>query len=91
MEQALFMMNNKFVHEMAAAFVAWTLAISEQSDARLAHAFLHILGRHPTAEEKREALEFIDQLNPDPGVDETGAWSAFVRVLFSGNEFMFVE
>ena len=46
----------------------------------------HLLGREATDEECRKGEQFIKEYG-----DEKEAWAAFARVLFSSNEFLYVE
>ena len=55
---------------------------------RTSWMILHILGREAREEEKVRGQKFV--LDYSSG-DERAAWAAFARVLFSSNEFLYVE
>ena len=82
--QSLFLMNSKFMHQSSGAFAKNILSIPE--DQRAAHAIKQILGREASNEEKQRANSFVRDYN-----HEGKAWSAFARVLFSSNEFLYLE
>jgi hypothetical protein len=75
--QALFMMNSTFLQERAAG-------LAKQLGTDVSAAYLRVLGRHPTPEEERSALEYIK------AVGTRGAES-FFRVLLASNEFIYVD
>lgn len=91
------MLNSDFAHKQAALF-ADRLAhkAGTAPDQRIKQAYLHALGRAPAEEELSEARTYIEKLATplkdakvkDP---QRAAWTSYLRVLFSGNEFMFVE
>jgi len=65
--QALFMMNDKFTHEIARTFT--TLLLAEKDEARE-------MGKTKTLSGEKNQL---------------AAWSGLARVIFSSNEFLFVD
>ena len=97
--QALFMMNNKFVHEQADRFAGRLLDSIGDPDARLDRAFIAIFSRRPTSEERTEARDYIEASKPrfsaagrnDDSDQHRAAWSSYLRVLFGSNEFLHVE
>ncbi len=96
--QALFMMNDPFAHEQADKFaVRIALAFADESK-RIDFAFQLAFGRPATKEEIRLGKAFLKQCREDlkqtdiPGEQQVrAALASFCRVLFSGNEFMFVD
>src|SRR5204863_1826951 len=60
--QALFLMNDPFVHEQARKFAARLLAERGDDAARTEWAFLLAFGRPPTAEERRQAEGYLAQV-----------------------------
>ncbi len=80
--QALFLMNNSFVHQQAEAVVKRS---SGTDDGRVAQLFRLVLSRNPDAEEMAMAR---DQLASQP-LDKR--WPALVQALFMLNEFTFVD
>lgn len=98
--QALFMMNDAFVHQHATAF-AQRLLVSEHDDAtRVRTAYERTLGRRPESWEAAESLQFVKQYLQRLGEVRaalaaedraTEAWAALVRTLFACNEFVYVD
>jgi hypothetical protein len=96
--QALYLMNNGFVHEQADHLaVRMGMAYSEPS-ARVGHAYRLLFGREVTPEETTWALQFLRQARLE--LDKTEipldqrnrhAWASLMRVLLSSNEFFFVD
>jgi hypothetical protein len=96
--QALFFMNDPFVHEQAAGFARRVLAAREEECDRIRLAYRMALAREPLDEELREASDFLAryrrQLDADgvpPGNHSRLTWSALARTLFASNEFLFVD
>ncbi len=93
--QALFFMNDPFLHGRAETLADQLTAISDENTA-IDSAYERILSRRPTTAERQDARDLIAQfpsLPTDAGPDVVGrrAWSALVRVLFASNEFLFVD
>ncbi len=96
--QALFLLNDPFVHEQAAAFAERLLREQPDDDARLRWAFALALGRPPRDEERQAAEEFFARLRAvlgdgasDPAALQRQLWESFARVLFRTNEFLYVD
>jgi hypothetical protein len=95
--QALFMMNDKFVHTESIHFASKLLAEKSGADP-IRRAYLLCYGR-PAAEEEvflaRDSIERYAQKLGDMQVPETErpkqALAAYLRVLFASNEFFFVD
>ena len=90
--QALFFLNDPFVHDNAAALAARTQAAGGDPVAGL---FRAVLGRDPSEDEARRATAFVDgyrrRLGPgvaDPAREALAAWA---RVLYGANEFLTVD
>jgi hypothetical protein len=96
--QALFLLNDKFVHAQAQAFAARILDAAPTDAARLRSAFAAALSRPPDPAELDACGRFLadarDRLTASgtasDGVD-ADAWQAFVRALFRLNEFAYVD
>jgi uncharacterized protein DUF1553/uncharacterized protein DUF1549 len=92
--QALFLMNDPFVHEQARKFAARLL--KEGPDTQ--RAFLLVYGRPPTAEEHVQAQAFYAEVNetlrnagvPDQ-VRAARVWESLARVLFMSSEFIYLN
>jgi hypothetical protein len=96
--QALFLMNDPFVHEQSAGFAARLLASPVDEAGRLVLAYRMALGRSPTAEESGEASEFLRNYrrqlhaeNASAASIEQQCWGALARTLFARNEFLFLD
>lgn len=96
--QALFMMNDSFVHKQADAFtVRVGLAYSDDAQ-RIEFAYRLAFGRKPTADELKKGLAYLREIRPDlaaVNVDEEAqtraALASYLRVLLSSSEFVFVD
>lgn len=96
--QALFLMNNDFVHEQA-SFLANSLVRSgSEEQAMIRSLFETCLCRPPDETEMKESTEFLahyrEAISPTdhPSADiQIKAWSALVRTLLTRNEFLFVD
>ncbi len=86
--QALYFLNNEFLHTQAAGF-ATALATEPSRDARIQRAHTRALGRPATDAELADAREFLTAYTA--AADETKAWAAWCRVLLGSNEFLYVE
>lgn len=86
--QALYLMNSELMHESSRALAEVMIAATADQDARSRSSWLirHLLGREGTEEECLQGEEFVSYYG-----DEKEAWAAFARVLFSSNEFLYVE
>jgi hypothetical protein len=96
-EQALALMNDRFVHRQAAAWGA-KLAQSPDPSSRITEMYLQVLGREPTADELQTARNFLrDEANRRPtGVAKSASsrgepWANLAHVLFNLAEFQFVR
>ncbi|MEZ6044125.1 MAG: PSD1 and planctomycete cytochrome C domain-containing protein [Planctomycetaceae bacterium] len=96
--QALYLMNNEFVHEQAAAFQKRLFDRSETETLRIRDAFTISLARTPTPTEEDEALTFLNTYRKaaiDAGMSTTDAgtyaWHGFLRTLLTRNEFLYVD
>ncbi|MDE2642627.1 MAG: DUF1549 domain-containing protein [Verrucomicrobiota bacterium] len=92
--QALFMMNHDLVakaSERLAKRAAKALDFAESAN----QIYATILHRKPSAAETRRAVDFaehaVDQAGDDALKAKAQAWKSFAQVLFSSNEFMFLD
>lgn len=81
-QQALFLMNNPFVLDLAKAFANRPDVEKLEPGARIDAMTRLAWGRHATEEEKRQALRIVQ----DPE-----GWAAFGQVLLCSNEFAFAD
>jgi hypothetical protein len=96
--QALFLMNDPFVHEQAKRFARRLVSERADETARVERAFLLALGRPPTLDEREQARSYLAQvaeiLAATGGPSEVRslhAWESFARALFLSSEFVYVN
>ena len=96
--QALYLLNDKFVHEQARRVVERITAQAADESRRISHGYELLLARPPVDKERAAAQAFLaraaaqlrdermtsDQVNAE-------AWAAYVRVLFRLNEFVYLD
>jgi Protein of unknown function (DUF1553)/Protein of unknown function (DUF1549)/Planctomycete cytochrome C len=96
--QALFLMNDAFVHEQSLGFAKRLLAASAEDEARIKRAYAEALARPPSAAEMQAGLTFLERYRS--GLAAAGvladdrpaqAWAGFARTLLTRNEFLFVD
>ncbi len=87
--QALWMLNDPFVHEQARAFAARIQKERPEDASRIERAYALALGRAPTSEEAATSLDFVSSTRAQ--LDEKQAWESFARILFRLNEFVYVR
>jgi len=91
--QALFFLNDPFVHQQAAGFVTrLNRPLGQSETERIRRAYECAFGREPTAQETREAAEFLTAYQAQAGAvaGEPAGWCALARVMFASNEFLTV-
>lgn len=91
--QALLMMNDPFVHQMADA---WAARLVSESDAdvasRMARMFLHAFGRTPSDEELRHWCDFAAQLQTgNAPLTDQPLWQGVAHTMFNSPEFIYVR
>ena len=93
--QALYSVNNAFVHDQAAAFARRIVASGQTTGERLSFAYRTALGRKPTEEEIKLVSEHLKAFASIPAglipVEEITAWSSVARAFLASNEFVFVD
>lgn len=82
--QALYLMNSELMHESSKALA--DKVMSRNPEDRIAWLIEHLLGREATEKECLQGVRFVSEYG-----NEKEAWAAFSRVLFSSNEFLYVE
>jgi hypothetical protein len=92
--QALFFMNDPFVHARSARLADRLLKLPD--DQRLERLTRLVYGRSPLADERSAAARLLAdyqaELTDVPPAQRPGrAWAALARVLLSSNEFLFVD
>ncbi len=94
--QALFFLNDPFVHARAASFAARLESLPDDR-ARLERAYELMFSRQPTTEADHAAaarflVDYAADLAGEPEPNRRRiAWSAWLRALMSGNEFIYID
>jgi hypothetical protein len=96
--QALFLMNDPFVHERAATWAARLEAFASQDALRVDRAYREAFARPAKPREIEMGEEYLGNCRAalaEAGVAEAecprAAWASYARVLLSSNEFVFLE
>ena len=94
--QALFFLNDLFVHAKAEKWATRLQAASPDEKTRIEHAWLRAIGRSPRAIEQIEATEFLTAYRAEltaAKMDnvETRSLAAYLRTLIGSNEFLHVD
>jgi hypothetical protein len=94
--QALYFMNDSFVHEQANAFAARLIGNTADDSSRVDLAYRLVLGRAPSAEETQDSVVFLEKYRQylkgtAAAQSDVQAWAALARSMFAHNEFLFVE
>jgi hypothetical protein len=96
--QALYLLNNPFIHEQSRRFAAQLLAAESDPSARLRLAYLEAFARVPPASERDRAFAFVAQYEERLAAEgvpaerrATEAWAALARTLLASNEFLYLD
>jgi hypothetical protein len=93
--QALYLLNDEFLHEQSAKLAQRWIAASDKDDQRLAQAYLQCFARPPADDERDAALAYVNKLQSQAQGDEAAkrqhAWQSLARVLLRTNEFVYVD
>ena len=96
--QALFFLNDPFVHECSAGFARRLIAARADETNTIRTAYREALAREPREAEVRSAGEFLGRYRraladaeAPASRHEEACWSAFARTLFTSNEFLFID
>ena len=96
--QALFMMNDPFLHAQAKKLAARLLAERADDAGRVDRAWQLAFSRPPSAAEKREAGAFLGKIRETlkksgaAAADaEAQSWESYARVVLRTNEFIYVD
>ncbi len=88
-QQGLFLLNNTFVLERAAALASRTQSIADSNE-RIRELFRLAYLREPTAVELAGSLSFVAS-PPDNDSKTFDVWARFAHVLLLANEFAFID
>ena len=96
--QALYLMNNEFVHQRAEGLARRALAESPDAAGRVEFIWRTAFGRAPGRAEQADAAAFAKQYTDalagtgaSPDSSEVKVWSALARTVVTRNEFLFVD
>jgi hypothetical protein len=89
--QALYLMNNPFVHEQAKKFAARVRGEAKDDAGRVTRAYLLLYGRPPSDEEVTAAQEYLAKAAAKLGGASDRAWESLARALLLNNEFVYVD
>ncbi len=88
--QALVLMNDEFVEEQAGWLARRALAEGgDRPEAVIDRLFLHTLGRRPTPERQRQALDFLSAR--EAAGDRLAAFTDLAHTLFNSSEFVYLK
>lgn len=96
--QALYLLNDKFVHEQAEGLAKRLIAESNDDSARLERAWSLMFGRPPESDESKAAMDFLLAAQNEfqlSGLQSNAiqeqSWHALLRSLVRLNEFVYVD
>ena len=96
--QALFMMNDTFVHEQAAHFAVRLQSQCRSDMDRIQIAYAVAFGRSARPEELREGLAYLQHHSEklsarvhSPQERKELAWASFARALLASDEFLYID
>ena len=96
--QALYLLNDPFVHGQSERFARRVLAESSHDSARLRYAYYLALARPANDEELARGRTFLASVREElrstersPEKVEMESWQAMSRVLFRLNEFVYID
>jgi len=94
--QALYFMNDPFVHARAEKFASRLLKSAPDNRARIDFAYRQLFGRSASSEEQADATDFLRDYAStcaDKPADQQAAlgWAAYARVLFGSNELLYLD
>jgi mono/diheme cytochrome c family protein len=96
--QALFLLNDKFVHEQSQEFANRIISADTDDASRLTFAYQAALGRPADRNELDRGRKFLTEAREklrasgtSPEQVEAESWRAMVRVIFRLNEFVYVD
>ena len=92
--QALTLLNNAFVHDLGQELAESIEHTVSTTDAQVDHAWRNVIGRNPSADEKKHSLDHVQRqsgrFSKRPN-RSTLALASLCQVLMNSNEFLFVD
>ena len=90
--QALYFLNDPFVHDQAKRVAESIIAHTPDDNARIQRAYEALFCRAATEEEQAAAQDFLTRARTvDQDSGDLAAWAAYVRVLLRLNEFVYLD
>jgi hypothetical protein len=89
-QQALFLINAKFVIQQSETLAAMTASMESTHD-RLIALYQRTLARTPDEQELRMASDFLETAKESSDSQKIDPWSQLAQVLLLSNEFAFVD
>jgi hypothetical protein len=96
--QALYLMNDPFVHAQAKKFAERVRSEGQNGEERINRAYQLLYGRLPTADEGKAANEYLKKVSEKLQASGTPvgelpvkAWESLARALFLSNEFVYLD
>jgi len=96
--QALYFLNDPFVHKQAAGFAERVIAHSLDRDDRVRYAYRLALGRFPTPMELESSARLVDAIGRAIAASDVNAldiesqsWQSLLRSMFRLNEFVYLD
>lgn len=91
--QALYLMNDSFVHDQARAFANRLRREAADETARIERAHLLAFGRLPTATELRLSQEYLEKARSWLGAadEDAAAWESYARALLLRNDLVYLH
>ncbi len=88
--QALYFVNNSFLHDQAQRFATQLVGKKNTDEARLDQAYRTLFQRPPSAEETQLLIAHL-ALAREQTSDDTAAWASLCRSLLRLNEFLYLD
>jgi len=92
--QALYWLNDGFLHQRASAMADRLMKERSTDEERVRLGFELVIQRPPTGEEAAMAFEFLKQVRErvgEPSEKDKAALTSFARAIFRTNEFLYVD
>ncbi|MDB6039374.1 MAG: Protein of unknown function (DUF1553)/Protein of unknown function (DUF1549)/Planctomycete [Verrucomicrobiales bacterium] len=94
--QALYFLNDPFVHAQSEKFASLLTRSGSENASRIAAAYRLAFGRSPSDSEKADAINFLETYRAEFSAKQKEeadsiALAAFARVLFGNNEFVYID
>jgi hypothetical protein len=96
--QALYLMNDEFIHKQATGFASRIIAADDQDAKRIDHAWLLMMGRHPDPDEADRVQKYLHSIQSElkaTGTNdqdlELASWQSLSRAMMRMNETVYID